>query len=263
MTDQTRNTGKLTAAADAVADIPDGATLAVGGFGVCGIPQVLLTELSRRPVGHFEAVSNNAGLEARGLGLLLQTRQLRRIIASYVGENKEFARQYLEGELEVELTPQGTLAERLRAGGSGIGAFYTPAGVGTPVADGGMVWKYGADGRPEILSPAKETRELDGRPQVLEHAIIADVALVRAAVADTSGNLRFHETARNFNPLAAMSGRLCIVEAERIVPVGELSPDDIHLPGVYVHRIVELTAAQVADKIIEKETVRPAQEEAA
>ncbi|WP_414122938.1 CoA transferase subunit A [Corynebacterium nuruki] len=255
------NTRKLTAAAEAVADIPDGATLAVGGFGVCGIPQVLLSELSRRDSGNFEAVSNNAGLDGRGLGLLLANRQLRRIVASYVGENKEFARQYLEGELEVELTPQGTLAERLRAGGSGIGAFYTAAGVGTPVADGGMVWKYGTDGSEDpadgaVISPAKETRDIAGRTQVLEHAITADIALVRAEVADTAGNLRFHETARNFNPLAAMSGRICIVEAEKVVPVGDLAPDDIHLPGIYVHRIVELTADQAADKTIEKETTR-------
>ncbi|AGP31320.1 CoA transferase subunit A [Corynebacterium terpenotabidum] len=252
---------KLFSAADAVADIPEGATLSVGGFGVCGIPQVLLAALSTRTVGGFEAVSNNAGLDGRGLGLLLETRQLRRIVASYVGENKEFARQYLEGELEVELTPQGTLAERMRAGGSGIGAFYTPTGVDTPVADGGMVWKYGPNGSEDpaegaVISPAKETRMIAGRTQVLEHAITADVALVRAEVADTAGNLRFHETARNFNPLAAMSGRLCIVEAETVVPVGDLAPDDIHLPGIYVHRIVELTAQQAADKIIEKETVR-------
>ena len=222
------STGKLTDAADAVAQIEDGATLAVGGFGVCGIPQVLLSELASRDVGNFEAVSNNAGVDGRGLGLLLETRQLRRIVASYVGENKEFARQYLEGELEVELTPQGTLAERLRAGGSGIGAFYTAAGVGTPVADGGMVWRYGAQGSDDpahgaVISPAKETREIAGRTQVLEEAIVADVSLIRAEVADTSGNLRFRRTARNFNPLAAMSGRLCIVEAEKVVPVGELA----------------------------------------
>lgn len=255
------STGKLTDAADAVAQIEDGATLAVGGFGVCGIPQVLLSELASRDVGNFETVSNNAGVDGRGLGLLLETRQLRRIVASYVGENKEFARQYLEGELEVELTPQGTLAERLRAGGSGIGAFYTAAGVGTPVADGGMVWRYGAQGSDDpahgaVISPAKETREIAGRTQVLEEAIVADVSLIRAEVADTSGNLRFRRTARNFNPLAAMSGRLCIVEAEKVVPVGELAPDDIHLPGVYVHHIVELTPEQVADKTIEKETTR-------
>ncbi|KAB1504116.1 CoA transferase subunit A [Corynebacterium sp. 320] len=246
----------LMSAKDAIADIPHGATLAVGGFGICGIPNVLLTELAAAGTSELEAVSNNAGLDDRGLGLLLGNGQLRRIIASYVGENKEFARQYLEGELEVELTPQGTLAERLRAGGSGIGAFFTRTGVGTVVADGGMPWKYTKDGAVEISSPPKETREIRGETYVLEHAIEADFALVRAAVADEAGNLRFHETARNFNPLAAMSGRVCIVEAEKVVPVGELAPDDIHLPSVYVHRLVELTPEQAADKKIEKETVR-------
>ncbi|HJD49819.1 MAG TPA: CoA transferase subunit A [Corynebacterium urealyticum] len=247
---------KLISAADAVADIPNGATIAVGGFGVCGIPQILLEQLRDQGATDLEAVSNNAGLDNRGLGMLLGTRQLRRIIASYVGENKEFARQYLEGELEVELTPQGTLAERLRAGGSGIGGFYTRTGVGTVVADGGMPWKYDAGGGVAVASPKKETREIDGEEYVLEHAIKADFGLVRAAVADEAGNLRFHETARNFNPLAAMSGKVCIVEAEKVVPVGELGPDDIHLPSVYVHRIVELSPQQAADKMIEKETVR-------
>lgn len=251
--------GKLFTASEAVADISHGATLAVGGFGVCGVPQVLLERLSERDVGGFVGVSNNAGIEGRGLDLLLGTGKLRRMVASYVGENREFARQYLDGELEVELTPQGTLAERLRAGGSGIGAFYTPTGVGTPVAEGGMVWKYGpggGEGPGMVLSPRKETREIGGVMQVLEHAIVADVGLVRAQVADAAGNLRFHETARNFNPLAAMSGRLCMVEAESVVSVGELGPDDIHLPGVYVHRIVELTGEEAADKAIERETVQ-------
>lgn len=247
---------KLMSVAEAVADIPDGATLAVGGFGVCGIPQVLLEELQSRGVTDLEAVSNNAGLDNRGLGLLLSAHQLRRIIASYVGENKEFARQYLEGELEVELTPQGTLAERLRAGGSGIGAFFIRTGVGTVVAEGGMPWKHDETGGVAVASPKKETREIDGDEYVLEHAIKADYGLVRAAVADEAGNLRFHETARNFNPLAAMSGKICIVEAEKVVPVGELGPDDIHLPSVYVHRLVKLTPEQAADKMIEKETVR-------
>ena len=175
---------KLISAADAVADIPNGATIAVGGFGVCGIPQILLEQLRDQGATDLEAVSNNAGLDNRGLGMLLGTRQLRRIIASYVGENKEFARQYLEGELEVELTPQGTLAERLRAGGSGIGGFYTRTGVGTVVADGGMPWKYDAGGGVAVASPKKETREIDGEEYVLEHAIKADFGLVRAAVAD-------------------------------------------------------------------------------
>lgn len=249
---------KLRTAAEAIADIKDGATLAVGGFGVCGIPQVLLEELSRTQIKDLEAVSNNAGLDGRGLGLLLANHQLRRIVASYVGENKEFARQYLDGELEVELTPQGTLAERLRAGGSGIGAFFTRTGVGTLVADGGMPWKYDQSDKTkvEVASPAKETRTIDGEDYVLETAIRAHFGLVRAAIADKDGNLRFAKTARNFNPLAAMSGKICIVEAEKVVEVGQLDPDDIHLPGVFVHRIVELTPEQAADKMIEKETVR-------
>jgi 3-oxoacid CoA-transferase subunit A len=246
----------LMSAAEAVADIPDGATLTVGGFGLCGIPRVVLAELSRRNVGNFEVVSNNAGLDGVGLGLLLNSGQIRRMVASYVGENKEFARQYLEGELEVELTPQGTLAERMRAGGSGIEGFYTPTGVGTVVADGGMPWKYGADGEVVTESPAKETRVVNGRECVLETAITADYSIVRAAVADTAGNLRFNLTARNLNPLAAMAGRTCIVEAEKVVDKGELAPDDVHLPGIYVHRIVELTADQAADKPVEKEKLR-------
>ncbi|WP_297004555.1 CoA transferase subunit A [uncultured Corynebacterium sp.] len=247
---------KLISAAEAVDLIPDGATLAVGGFGLCGIPQVLLDELSRRDVGGFEVASNNAGLDGVGLGLLLESRQIRRMISSYVGENREFARQYLAGELEVELTPQGTLAERMRAGGSGIEAFYTRTGVDTMVADGGMPWKYGADGQIEVESPAKDTREINGTRCVLETAIRADVSIIRAAVADTAGNLRFNLTARNFNPLAGMCGELCLVEAEKVVPVGELGPDDIHLPGIYVHHVVELTEEQAADKRVEKETVR-------
>ncbi|MBC2682048.1 succinyl-CoA--3-ketoacid-CoA transferase [Corynebacterium sp. 4HC-13] len=247
---------KLMSTAEAIADIPSGVTLAVGGFGVCGIPHVLLTALASKNIKDLEAVSNNAGVDGRGLGLLLANGQLRRIVASYVGENREFARQYLEGELEVELTPQGTLAERLRAGGSGIGAFFTRTGVGTVVADGGMPWKYDSEGNVEVASPAKETREIRGETYVMEESIVADYALVRAAVADHSGNLRFHETARNFNPLAAMSGKICIVEAEKVVPVGELGADDIHLPGIFVHRLVELSEKEAADKAIEKETVR-------
>ncbi|MDN5683524.1 CoA transferase subunit A [Corynebacterium glyciniphilum] len=246
----------LMSAAEAVADIPDGATLTVGGFGLCGVPQVVLTELSRRDVGNFEVVSNNAGLDGVGLGLLLNSGQIRRMIASYVGENKEFARQYLDGELELELTPQGTLAERMRAGGSGIEGFYTATGVGTVVADGGMPWKYGSEGEVVTVSPPKETRVVNGRECVLETAITADFSIVRAAVADTAGNLRFNLTARNLNPLAAMAGRTCIVEAEKVVKKGELAPDDIHLPGIYVHRIVELTDAQAADKPVEKERLR-------
>jgi len=248
-------------AAEAVADIPDGASIAAGGFGLCGIPQIVIQALAARDVGDFEVFSNNAGVDGKGLGILLENGKLRRIVASYVGENKEFARQYLSGELEVELTPQGTLAERMRAGGSGIGAFFTRTGVGTYVADGGMPWKYDSDGGVAVSSPAKETREIRGETYVLEQAIEADYSLVRAAVADRSGNLRFNLTGRNFSPLAAMAGRTCIVEAEKVVEVGELAPDDIHLPGIFVHRLVELTPEQVADtKWIEKMTTNPPSE---
>ncbi|WP_264887477.1 CoA transferase subunit A [Dietzia sp. NCCP-2495] len=248
-------------AAEAVADIPDGASIAAGGFGLCGIPQIVIQALAARDVGNFEVFSNNAGVDGKGLGILLENGKLRRIVASYVGENKEFARQYLSGELEVELTPQGTLAERMRAGGSGIGAFFTRTGVGTYVADGGMPWKYDSDGGVAVSSPAKETREIRGETYVLEQAIEADYSLVRAAVVDRSGNLRFNLTGRNFSPLAAMAGRTCIVEAEKVVEVGELAPDDIHLPGIFVHRIVELTPGQVEQtKWIEKMTTNPPSE---
>ena len=252
---------KLMTAAEAVADIPDGASIAAGGFGLCGIPQIVIQALAARDVGNFEVFSNNAGVDGKGLGILLENGKLRRIVASYVGENKEFARQYLSGELEVELTPQGTLAERMRAGGSGIGAFFTRTGVGTYVADGGMPWKYDSDGGVAVSSPAKETREIRGETYVLEQAIEADYSLVRAAVVDRSGNLRFNLTGRNFSPLAAMAGRTCIVEAEKVVEVGELAPDDIHLPGIFVHRIVELTPEQVEQtKWIEKMTTNPPSE---
>ncbi len=252
---------KIMSAADAVADIPDGASIAAGGFGLCGIPQVVIEALAAREVGQFEVFSNNAGVDGKGLGILLEAGRLRRIVSSYVGENKEFARQYLSGELEVELTPQGTLAERMRAGGSGIGAFFTRTGVGTFVADGGMPWRYDSTGGVALASPPKETREIRGETYVLEQAIEADFSLVRAAVADTNGNLRFNKTARNFNPLAAMAGKICIVEAEKIVPVGALDPDDVHLPGIFVHRLVELTGQRVADtKWIEKTTTNPPSE---
>ncbi|MGX1768733.1 CoA transferase subunit A [Dietzia sp. NPDC055343] len=252
---------KIMTAAEAVADIPAGASIAAGGFGLVGIPQVVIEALAARDVGDFEVFSNNAGVDGKGLGMLLETGKLRRIVASYVGENKEFARQYLSGELEVELTPQGTLAERMRAGGSGIGAFFTRTGVGTFVADGGMPWKYDSDGGVALESPPKETREIRGETYVLEQAIEADYSIIRAAVADRSGNLRFNLTARNFSPLAAMAGRVCIVEAEKVVEVGQLAPDDIHLPGIFVHRLVELTAEQVAGtKWIEKTTTNPPSE---
>jgi 3-oxoacid CoA-transferase subunit A len=201
-------------------------------------------------------VSNNAGVDDWGLGLLLSAGRLRRVVASYVGENKEFARQYLAGELEVELTPQGTLAERMRAGGSGIAAFFTATGVGTQVAEGGLPWKYAADGTVAVASPPKQTQEFDGRTYVLERAITADFALVRAWKGDRHGNLVFKDAARNFNPLAAMAGRTCIAEVEQLVEPGQIDPNDVHLPGVYVHRIVPLTPEQAADKRIEKRTTR-------
>ena len=252
----------VSSAAEAVADIPSGASLAVGGFGLCGIPSVLIQALHKTDVTDLEVISNNCGVDDWGLGILLADKRIRRIIASYVGENKEFARQYLEGELEVELTPQGTLAEKLRAGGAGIPAFYTATGVGTQIADGGMPWRYAADGSVELASPAKETREFDFRgttkPYVLETSIVADYALVRAAKGDRHGNLVFNKSARNFNPLCAMSGNVTIAEVEELVEPGQIDPDDVHLPGIYVHRVVALSPEQATDKRIEKTTTREA-----
>ncbi|PBI93959.1 putative succinyl-CoA:3-ketoacid coenzyme A transferase subunit A [Variovorax boronicumulans] len=214
--------------------VADGQTLAVGGFGLCGIPEALIDALKDSGVQNLTVISNNAGVDGFGLGKLLETRQIKKMIASYVGENKEFERQYLAGELALEFTPQGTLAEKLRAGGAGIPAFFTKTGVGTQVAEG------------------KELREFGGETYVMEHSLVPDVALVKADVADKAGNLRFRLTARNFNPAAAMAGKVCIVEVEKIVEVGELAPDDIHLPGIYVHRLV-LNATP--EKRIEKRTV--------
>ncbi|CAM2772851.1 CoA transferase subunit A [Prescottella defluvii] len=246
-----------TSAAGAVADIPSGASLAVGGFGLCGIPDALIEALGAGTSTDLEVFSNNCGTDGAGLGLLLDDKRIRRVTASYVGENKEFARQYLSGELEVELTPQGTLAERMRAGGAGIPAFFTPAGVGTPISEGGLPWRYHPDGSVALGSPAKEIREFGGRQYVLEESITADYALVHALVADTEGNLVFNKAAMNFNPLAAMAGRVCIAQAERIVPAGELDPAHVHLPGVFVDRVVH-TGPQ--DKKIEKRTVSAAKE---
>jgi 3-oxoacid CoA-transferase subunit A len=215
--------------------VRSGQLMAVGGFGLCGIPEALIEALKDSGVKDLTVISNNAGVDGFGLGKLLETRQIRKMISSYVGENKEFERQYLAKELELEFTPQGTLAEKLRAGGAGIPAFFTKTGVGTLVAEG------------------KELREFDGETYVMERSLVPDVALVKAHIADKSGNLRFNLTARNFNPAAAMAGKICIVEVEKIVEVGELAPDDIHLPGIYVHRIV-LNANP--EKRIEKRTVR-------
>ena len=250
----------VASASEAVGDIPDGATLSVGGFGLCGIPSVLIDALLRAGTSDLQAVSNNCGVDDWGLGLLLKEKRIRRMVASYVGENKEFARQYLSGELEVELTPQGTLAERMRAGGSGIAAFFTATGGGTQVAEGGLPWRYDDQGNVTVSSPPKETRdfEVDGqlRQFVLEEAIIADFGLVRAWKGDRHGNLVYRDSARNFNPLAAMCGRLTIAEVEHLVEPGELDPNEVHTPGVFVQRVVELSPEQAAEKRIEKRTVR-------
>ena len=217
--------------------VEDGMTLAVGGFGLCGIPEALIAALRDSGKRELTVISNNAGVDGFGLGQLLTTRQIRKMISSYVGENKEFERQYLAGELELEFTPQGTLAEKLRAGGAGIPAFYTKTGYGTLVAEG------------------KETREFDGEWYVMERSLRADVALVKAWKADKSGNLLFNKTARNFNPLAAMAAKVCVVEVEEIVEIGEIEPDQVHLPGIYVQRLI-LNATP--EKRLEQRTVRSA-----
>jgi len=251
----------VSSAADAVNGIVNGSSLAVGGFGLCGVPSVLIAELHQGGVTDLEVVSNNCGVDDWGLGILLRDKRIRRMVASYVGENKEFERQFLSGELEVELTPQGTLAEKLRAGGAGIPAFFTATGVGTQVADGGMPWRYAPDGSIAKGSPPKETREMAwaGRTTtfVLEQAITTDFGLVRAWKGDRHGNLVFRQSARNFNPLAAMAGRVTIAEVEHLVEPGEIDADAVHLPGIYVQRVLPLTPAQAADKHIERRTVQP------
>ncbi|TSE19285.1 putative succinyl-CoA:3-ketoacid coenzyme A transferase subunit A [Tepidimonas alkaliphilus] len=215
--------------------VRDGQLIAVGGFGLCGIPEALIDALRDSGVKDLTVISNNAGVDGFGLGKLLETRQIKKMISSYVGENKEFERQYLAGELEIEFTPQGTLAEKLRAGGAGIPAFYTKTGVGTVVAEG------------------KEHREFNGETYILEHALFPEVALIKAHVADHAGNLRFRLTARNFNPAVAMAGKICIAEVEQLVPTGAIEPDDVHLPGIYVHRIVHNPNPE---KRIERRTTR-------
>jgi 3-oxoacid CoA-transferase subunit A len=252
----------VASAAEAVADIGSGSTLSVGGFGLCGIPSVLIEALLETGATDLEAVANNCGVDEWGLGRLLMAKRLRRMVSSYVGENKEFARQYLHGELEVELTPQGTLAERMRAGGSGIPAFFTATGVGTQVAEGGLPWRYDDAGNVVVASPPKQTQVFStaegDKEYVLEHAIVADFGLVRAWKGDRHGNLVFNKSSRNFNPLAAMAGRVTIAEVEHLVEPGEIDPDDVHLPGIYVQRVLPLTPEQVADKRIERRTVTPA-----
>lgn len=246
----------VASASEAVADVPDGASFAVGGFGLSGVPNVTVQALHDAGVSDLRVVSNNCGALESGLAVLLSAGRISRVTGSYVGGNKEFARQYLGGEIELELIPQGTLAERLRAGGCGIPAFFTPAGVGTQVADGGLPWRYAEDGSIAVASPAKEVREFDGAEYVLERSITTDYALVRAARGDRHGNLVFNKSARNFNPLAAMAGKVTIAEVEELVEPGELEPDAVHLPGIFVQRVVELTPEQAADKQIEQRTVR-------
>jgi len=228
---------KIYPSAEAALDgvVADGQTIAVGGFGLCGIPEALITALRDSGVKNITGVSNNAGVDGKGLGQLLDTRQISKMISSYVGENKEFEKQYLAGDIEIEFTPQGTLAERLRAGGAGIPAFFTATGAGTIVAEG------------------KESREFDGREYILERAIVPDVSLVKAYIADKSGNLIFRKTARNFNPNVAMAGQITIVEVEKIVEIGELDPEHVHLPGVFVDRIV---LNETPEKYIEHRTTR-------
>jgi 3-oxoacid CoA-transferase subunit A len=221
-------------AAEAISDVTDGMTLVVGGFGLCGIPENLIQALVEKEVRELTCVSNNAGVDDWGLGLLLQTRQIRKMVSSYVGENAEFERQFLAGELEVEFVPQGTLAERMRAGGAGIPAFFTPAGYGTVVAEG------------------KETREFDGNHYVMERGIVGDFSMVAAWKGDRLGNLVYRKTARNFNPMAATAGRICIAEVEELVEVGELEPDGVHTPGIFVHRVI----VAPREKRIEQRTIR-------
>lgn len=256
----TGGTSKVVSSADeAVADVFDGATLCVGGFGLCGIPENLIQAIVKKGTKNLTAVSNNAGVDDFGLGLLLQSRQVKRMISSYVGENKTFEAQYLSGELEVELTPQGTLAERLRAGGAGIPAFFTRTAFGTLIQEGGNVIKYGPGGAKggvvEIASEPREHREFDGQGYVMEKAIVGDFAIVKAWKADERGNLMFKGTARNFNPDCARAGKICIAEVEEIVPVGAMSPDEIHLPGIYVQRVIK---GEKYEKRIEKRTLSAA-----
>lgn len=239
-------------AAEAVADIPDGSTLGVGGFGLCGIPSALIQAMLDAGTTDLEVVSNNCGVDDWGLGLLLAEHRIRKMISSYVGENKEFARQFLSGELEVELTPQGTLAEKLRAGGAGIPAFFTPAGVGTQIATGGLPRRYAADGSVAVASEPKEVRTFDDAEYVLERSLRPDFALVHAAKGDRHGNLVFHAAAMNFNPLAAMAGRVTIAEVEELVEPGELDPGAVHCPGIFVQRVVH---APGVEKRIERRTV--------
>jgi len=254
-------TGKrFASAASAIADITDNATLMVGGFGLCGNPENLISALHAQGTKGLTIISNNCGTTDKGLGVLLANGQVKKMVSSYVGENKEFERRYLTGELDVELNPQGTLAERIRAGGAGIPAFFTATGVGTAVSEGGLPIRYNADGSVAVTSPKKEIRELTdprtGKPRtyVMETGLFADFCLVRAYKADALGNLQFRKTARNFSPMMCMAAKVTIVEAEHIVEVGALDPESIHVPGVYVSRLVQVTSKA---GWIEQRTVRP------
>ncbi len=253
----------VASAVEAVADIPDGASLAVAGFGLSGNPIELIKALLAQGAKGLSIVSNNCGVDDWGLGWLLSEHRIAKMTSSYVGENREFARQYLEGELELELVPQGTLAEKMRAGGAGIAGFFTRSGVGTPVAEGGIPTKYDAEGNVVETSGAKEVRRFtthSGEEEefVLEESIVTDFALVHALRGDRHGNLVFNKAARQFSPPAAMSGRICVAQVEELVEPGEIDPDEVHLPGVYVHRIVEVGSD--IEKPIEKRTVRAAED---
>ncbi len=245
----------MKSAREACADIPNGATLLAGGFGLCGIPEKCILALRELGTKELTVISNNCGVDDFGLGILLKNKQIVKMISSYVGENKEFERQYLTGLLEVELCPQGTLAERIRAGGAGIPAFFTPTGAGTAVSDGGLPLKYGEGGKVLKASPKKETREFDGRLHVLEHALKADFAIVKAWKGDRFGNLVYRHTAMNFNPMMATAAKITIAEVEEIVEVGELAPAQIHTPGIFVHRIFK---GEGYEKRIERRTVTKA-----
>lgn len=247
-----RFVNKVMTGAEAVKDIPNGATLAVGGFGLCGTPHAVIQDLQKQGAKDLTVYSNNCGVDDWGLGVLLRSKQIKRMCSSYVGENKNFAQQYLTGELELEFTPQGTLAERMRAGGAGIPAFFTATGYGTQIAEGGIPLRFNKDGTVAQEAPPKETRKFGDRWYVMEHGINADFSIIKGWKADKSGNIMFRGTAQNFNPAAASCGKVCIAEVEEIVENGELDPNQIHLPGVYVHRIVK---PEAYEKKIEFRTV--------
>jgi 3-oxoacid CoA-transferase/3-oxoacid CoA-transferase subunit A len=240
-------------ALEAVRDIPDGATILAGGFGLCGIPENAIAALRERGVKDLIVVSNNCGVDDFGLGILLRNKQIKKMVSSYVGENKEFERQYLTGELEVELTPQGTLAERLRAGGAGIPAFYTPTGAHTAISEGGLPVLYNPDGSVKKFSEKKEVRTFDGKDYVLEPAITGDYAIVKAWKGDRYGNLVYRHTAMNFNPMMATAAKVTIAEVEELVDVGAIDPDHVHTPGIFVSRIFK---GKSFEKRIERRTVR-------